>query len=148
MRRAFGLPILQLPRSSIVSSWLCKLRDLLPMRALPMPSKQIPKPAGSRFHRIGRVVTGSVTADDRPRITSMPSRHDISIVDVVSRRVCVPVSLSVLVDIVDRALWCQAAIWWRALVWVRRDVFMPSIVFFATQFLKESSANNESTSFH
>lgn len=74
---------------------------------------------------------GSVTADERPRITNSPSRQDISIVDVVSRRVCVPVSASVLVEIVDRALWCQAANWWRALVWVRRDVFMPSIVFFA-----------------
>lgn len=47
---------------------------------------------------------GIATADALPRITSNPSLQNISIVEVVSRRVCAPVSASVLVEMLVLAL--------------------------------------------
>jgi hypothetical protein len=74
-----------------------------------MPSKLIPKPAGSRFHRTRRAVAGSVKADDRPRITSMPSRQNISTDEVVITRVWIPVSASMFVERLVLALLWKAA---------------------------------------
>ena len=53
-------------------------------------------------------LTGSVIADAFPFITSNPSRQNISIVDVVSRRVCAPVSASMLVEMLVLALVWKA----------------------------------------
>lgn len=74
-----------------------------------MPSKLIPKPAGNRFHRTGRVAAGSVTVDDRPRITSMPSRQNISTDEVVITRVLAPVTASMFVERLVLALLWKAA---------------------------------------
>lgn len=52
----------------------------------------------------------SVIADAFPLITSNPSRQNISIVDVMSRRVCAPVSASMFVEMLVLALL------WKALV--------------------------------
>lgn len=73
--------------------------------------------AGTLFHRAPRAKrlagrctprAGIVTADALPRITSSPSRQNISIVDVVSRRVFAPVSGSVLVEMLVLALVWKA----------------------------------------
>lgn len=74
-----------------------------------MPSNLTPKPAVSRFHRTGRGCAGSVTADDRPRITSMPSRQNISTDEVVITRVLTPVTASMFVERLVLALLWKAA---------------------------------------
>lgn len=70
-----------------------------PQRAARLAANR-PRPSTSR--------TGSVIAEVFPFITSKPSRQYISIVDVVSRRVCAPVSASVLVEMLVLALVWKA----------------------------------------
>ena len=81
-------------------------------------------------------------------MSSSPSCQDSVSVDVFNVRAVLPVVASKFSAIAVRVLRWNGAAESGALNGVCRDVFMPSIVFLNVFFLKESSANNESASFH
>ena len=102
---------------------------------------------GRRF-RISSIGPRTVTSVALKRMCSMPSRQLSSSVLLCRRFVCQLMAASI--DSLSQV---------RVLLWnvmcragegdgVRLDVLMPFIVFFDVKFLKESSANNESASFH
>ena len=64
---------------------------------------------------------------------------------------CIRLVCRFLAASIDSLIQMRVLLWnvmWRQGVGVGLDVLMSSIVFFDLNFLKESSANNESASFH
>lgn len=103
---------------------------------------------GGRFVRRSSASASTTTRPPRAVITSSPLAQAISKREVVMTCVRRPVS---------GLMFSRNTVWlerWKGVgaagefAWMGRDVFMASIVFFRPFFLQESSANNESASFH